>query len=418
MKKSINLFIAFSCVLITTNCNSQEAKVTTVTSPSNDVVQLPVPYATPSITKNSQVIGWPADKTPIAPKGFTVNRFASKLKSPRWIYVSPDNEIFVSEASTNKNNSNNDILLFKDTNNDGVADTQTTFLTGLHLPFGMLVLGNYFYVGCTDGLYRYPYTKGQTSITAPGKKILELPAGGYNNHWTRNIIASKDGSKIYVSVGSGSNAAEHGMGNEARRADILEINPDGTGEIVYASGIRNPVGMAWQPGTSTLWTAVNERDDLGDNLVPDYFTSVKKGGFYGWPYAYYGPHPDPRLKGEHPELVEKSIVPDVSMGPHTASLGLAFYTKDAFPKKYINGAFIGQHGSWNSSVFTGYKVLFVPFTKGKPGKKEDFLTGFIANADKNTVYGRPVGVAVLPDGSMLVADDGGNIIWRITANKI
>ncbi len=253
---------------------------------------------------------------------------------------------------------------------------------------------------------------------AKEKKSVDLPAGGYNNHWTRNIITNAQKNKLYITVGSGSNVAEHGIDNEIRRANILETNLDGSGEKIYASGLRNPVGLDWAPGTQTLWTAVNERDNLGDDLVPDYITSVKEGGFYGWPYAYFGQHEDPRRKGERPDLVQNAIVPDVDMGPHTASLGLVFYTKNNFPEKYRGGAFVAQHGSWNRSELSGYKVMFVPFKNGKPsGKPEDFLTGFIANENKSEVYGRPVGVAVLPDGSLLVSDDGGNIIWRVIYNK-
>jgi glucose/arabinose dehydrogenase len=279
----------------------------------------------------------------------------------------------------------------------------------------MLILGGNFYVANTDGLLRFPYQQGQTKITAAGKKILDLPAGGYNNHWTRNIISNHSGTKIYVSVGSGSNAGENGMDNEVRRACILEINPDGTGARVYASGLRNPVGMDWDPVNNMLWTSVNERDELGDDLVPDFLTSVKEGGFYGWPYSYFGQHVDPRLKGQHPELVAQAIVPDVGLGAHTASLGLAFYTKTSFPANYQGGAFVGQHGSWNRSTLAGFKVAFVPFLNGKPeGRVEDFLTGFIADPVKNEVYGKPVCVCVLNDGSMLVADDAANTIWRIT----
>ncbi len=415
MKMPFNLFIIIN-LLLALGCHSP-AKPSKVVSEDSDIVTLPEPYATSSTVKLSEVIGWPDNKTPIAPAGFTVSRLATKLKNPRWIYVAPNGDIFVSEASTEKGKSANDILLLRDTKSDGNADLQTVYISGLNQPFGMLVLGNYFYVGCTDGLYRYPYVAGANSITAKGEKILELPAGGYNNHWTRNVIANKDGSKLYVSVGSGSNVGEHGMDNEIRRANILEINPDGSGEKIYANGIRNPVGMGWQPGTNVLWAAVNERDNLGDELVPDYLTSIKPGGFYGWPYSYYGNHPDPRMKGERPDLVAKAIVPDVSLGAHTASLGLVFYDKNAFPSKYKNGVFIGQHGSWNRSIFAGYKVAFVPFVNGKPQKPEDFLTGFIADENKNTVYGRPVGVAVTNDGSLLVADDAGNTIWKVTANK-
>ena len=278
----------------------------------------------------------------------------------------------------------------------------------------MLVLKDYFYVANTNGLYRYPYKRGETKIASKGEKIVDLPAGGYNNHWTRNLLANADGSKIYISVGSASNVADHGMDEEKRRANILEVNPDGTGERIYASGLRNPVGMDWAPGSNTLWTAVNERDKLGDELVPDYITSVKEGGFYGWPYAYFGKNEDPRRKGERSDLVAKTLVPDVPLGSHTASLGLAFYDKTQFPAKYQNGAFIGQHGSWNSSKLTGYKVVFIPFKNGKPaGKPEDFLTGFIESEKK--VYGRPVGVTVMEDGSMLVNDDSAGTIWRVSA---
>ncbi|AUD00696.1 PQQ-dependent sugar dehydrogenase [Spirosoma pollinicola] len=403
---------------------------------ADTTLDLPAPYATKSSQKFSNVVGWPAGKMPQAPAGFTVTEYARDLQSPRWIYVAPDGDIFVAEANTErkgiktavvnavtgKSNSErteasaNRITLLRDTNKDGKPDLREPFLTGLNQPFGMLVMGNSFYAANTDGLMRYDYKPGQTKITAPGKKILSLPAGGYNNHWTRNLLAGPDGKKIFVSVGSGSNVGEHGPENEIRRANILEINPDGTGERIYASGLRNPVGMGWQPTTKTLYAAVNERDELGDELVPDYMTSVKEGAFYGWPYSYYGQNEDPRRKGERPDLVKKATVPDVPLGAHTASLGLAFYDKTAFPEKYRNGAFIGQHGSWNRSTFSGYKVVFVPFQDGKPGKPEDFLTGFLTGKDKDA-YGRPVGVAVLPDGSMLVADDAGGRIWRVTANK-
>jgi glucose/arabinose dehydrogenase len=255
-------------------------------------------------------------------------------------------------------------------------------------------------------------------LQGKGKKIVELPAGGYNNHWTRNLIASADGKKIYISVGSGSNVGEHGMEHEVRRANILEVNPDGSGERIYAAGLRNPVGMDWNPANGELWTAVNERDELGDELVPDYITSVKQGAFYGWPYSYFGQIEDPRMKGQRKDLVAKAVVPDVPVGSHTASLRLAFYDKEAFPQMYRNGAFVGQHGSWNRATLSGFKVLFVPFQNGKPsGKPQDFLTGFIASDEDAKVYGRPVDVTVMNDGSLLVNDDSGNTIWRISYKK-
>jgi len=412
-----------SLLMILTSCNGQvkkEEKETLSKQPGNVVktaigtITLPPPYATESKTSFSKVIGWPEGKTPTAPKGFVVTKFAGDLVNPRWTYIAPNNDIFVVESGTRA--SKNQITVFRDTDKDGKFETRNVFISNLNKPFGMLVLKDYFYIANTDGLYRYPYKNNPLKLETQGTKILELPAGGYNNHWTRNLLASKDGSKIYVSVGSGSNNAEHGIDKELRRADILEINPDGTGEKIYASGLRNPVGMDWNPANGELWTAVNERDELGDELVPDYVTSVKRDGFYGWPYSYFGNIPDPRMKGERKDLVEKAIVPDIPVGPHTASLGLAFYTKDKFPAKYKNGIFIGQHGSWNRSKISGYKVLFVPFANGKPsGKPEDFLTGFVSNEEKAEVYGRPVAVTVMDDGSLLVNDDSGNTIWKVSA---
>ncbi|ANE53394.1 L-sorbosone dehydrogenase [Flavisolibacter tropicus] len=376
----------------------------------NDSITLPMPDTTKSVSKRSTVIGWKENKMPMAPQGFQVSKFAENLQHPRWIYIAGNGDVFVSQADKDK--SPNNILLFRDANNDGVPESQTVFLKNMNMPFGMLILGNKFYVANTDALLVYDYTPGAASITSAGKKIASYPGGP--RHWTRNIIASKNGDKIYIGVGSSSNIGENGMDKEVNRACIIEVNRDGSGEKIYASGLRNPVGMDWAPGTNQLWTAVNERDELGDDVPPDYLTAVKEGGFYGWPYAYFGQHEDPRLKGQKPDLVQKTIKPDVILGPHTASLGLTFYTQNNFPEHYRGGAFIGQHGSWNRSKFSGYKVVFVPFSGGKPsGKPEDFLTGFIANEEKSEVYGRPVGVAVLNDGSLLVADDGGRIIWRV-----
>ena len=437
-KVSIYIIILFCLFTLAISCKGQNVgstvKETRITMRVGDT--LPQPFSTKSVKNFSKVIGWKDGQTPVAPAGFTVSKYADNFANPRWIYVAVSGDIFVAESNTvlkgvqkvgaqlsgkiksqNLGESANRISLLRDENRDGIPEKRYVFLDNLNQPLGMLVLNNKFYVANTDGLWMYDYKPGAVQLTGNGKKILDLPAGGYNNHWTRNIIANPNGTKIYVSVGSGSNVAEHGLANEIRRANILEINPDGSGERIYGSGLRNPVGMAWAPGTSTLWTAVNERDGLGDDLVPDYMTGVQEGGFYGWPFAYYGPHPDPRMKEDpHPELVKKTIVPDVSLGSHTASLGLAFYDKTAFPAKYRNGAFVGQHGSWNRSELSGYKVVFVPFANGKPsGKPEDFLTGFVADASKSEVYGRPVGLAVLPDGSLLVADDASNTIWCVKA---
>lgn len=419
--KHISLTI---CILIATliaSCNGQvkkSEKEALAKQPDIIVktaigdITLPPPFATKSATTRSSIVDWPSGKMPIAPEGFVVTKFAEKLDNPRWTYVAPNNDIFVSESEADR------ISIFRDKDKDGQFETREIYLKNLNKPFGMLIVKNYFYVANTDGLYRYPYNASDLMITGKGQKILELPAGGYNNHWTRNLIANAEGTKIYVTVGSASNVAEHGMENETRRACILEINPDGTGEKIYASGLRNPVGVDWNPETGELWTAVNERDELGDDLVPDYITSVKQNGFYGWPYSYFGNHLDPRMKGQGKDLAAKAIVPDVSVGAHTASLGLAFYDKNAFPEQYKNGAFVGQHGSWNRSRISGYKVLFVPFKNGKPsGKPQDFLTGFIANENSANVYGRPVAVTVMNDGSILVNDDGSNIIWKVAAKN-
>lgn len=409
--KCLYIYIASGLLFFLSECN-QHSKNSTIDI--SDSAVLPKPYATPDTIKECKITGWPEGKMPLAPDGFLVTRFADSLHNPRWIYVAPNGDVLVAESKTEREKSPNDIILLRDTTGDGLPDVKRIFLKNLNQPLGMLIFQGWFYVANTDGLYRYPYQIGELSITPKGEKILDLPAGGYNNHWTRNIISNATGSKFYITVGSGSNAGENGIENEFRRAAILEINPDGSAERIFAEGIRNPVGIAFEPFSKKLWTVVNERDNLGDDLVPDYFTSIKDGGFYGWPYAYYGKHEDPRLKGQRPDLVAKSIRPDVNLGAHTASLGLTFYNQSMFPEKFHGGAFIGQHGSWNRSRFAGYKVIFVPFKNGIPGKPEDFLTGFIRDENKNLVYGRPVGVTVLPDGSLLVADDEGNTIWRIT----
>lgn len=418
MKKHHFTIIGLLALVLLVGCDSEkkEKEEAVQSGPDSvatatDSLSLPAPFATESVENRPEEAGWSDGKTPIAPEGFVVTKFADEFESPRWTYIAPNGDIFVAESGTRK--SADRITLLRDVNKDGTPEMREIFIEKLNRPLGMLVLKGYFYVANTEGLYRYPYKSGETKITSKGEKIVELPAGGYNNHWTRNILANADSSKIYISVGSASNVADHGIEEEKRRACILEVNPDGSGERVYASGLRNPVGMDWAPGSNVLWTAVNERDKLGDDLVPDYITSVKEGGFYGWPYAYFGQNEDPRRKGERPDLVAKTIVPDVPVGAHTSSLGLAFYNKAQFPAKYHNGAFVGQHGSWNRSKLSGYKVVFVPFRNGKPvGKPEDFLTGFVESEKK--VYGRPVDVTVMNDGSLLVNDDSGNVIWRVS----
>jgi glucose/arabinose dehydrogenase len=412
------IFAAFSCTEKVSKVEKEaisKRQADTVQTAIGELV-LPTPYSSKATTNTSKVIGWPEGKTPTAPEGFTVRMFAGDLENPRSTIVGPNGDIFVAESNTR--NSADRIKVFQDKDKDGDYETREVFKDKLNQPYGMLIIGDHFYIADTDGLNRFPYTAGQTKLSTEGERLVQLPAGGYNNHWTRNLIANKDNSKIYISVGSASNNAEHGMDEEVRRAAILEVNPDGTGELIYARGLRNPVGMSWNPVTGELWTAVNERDALGDDLVPDYITSVKRGGFYGWPYSYFGQIYDPRMEGQGMEFVSEAIVPDVPLGSHTASLGLSFYTGDAFPDKYKNGAFVGQHGSWNRKELSGYKVVFVPFEDGKPaGKPEDFLTGFIVDREKSEVYGRPVDVTVLPDGSLLVNDDSGNMLWQVIANR-
>ncbi|MTI28747.1 PQQ-dependent sugar dehydrogenase [Fulvivirga kasyanovii] len=396
---------------------------------------LPPPYATKGVANFSKVKGWNGRK-PKAPEGFTVSKYADGLENPRWMYVLPNGDVLVAESNSNYGllkkigavligahrskslkHSADRITLLRDANGDGSPESSYIFLKNLNQPFGMLVLNGWFYVANTDGVWRYPYKSGQTAIEGKGERITVLPAGKHNQHWTRNIIANRDGSKIYIAVGSGSNVAEDGIKAEFMKANILEMNPDGSALKVYAGGLRNPVGMDWAPGSDELWTVVNERDMLGDELVPDYLTSVKEGGFYGWPYVYFGNHDEPRV-AEKPPVADQTIVPDYALRSHTASLGLAFYNGSSFPEKYHGGAFIAQHGSWNRSSLVGYCVKFVPFKHGKPaGKAKDFLSGFIDEPDQAKVYGRPVGVIEMPDGSLLVTDDVTNTIWKVTYDQ-
>ncbi len=388
---------------------TEKAKADSMASYGEASDSLPNPYATPSVYNFSSVQGWKDGQKPTAPEGFEVSLFAGGLDKPRWVYEMENGDIIVSESKADR------LTLFRDSDADGFPDTSFVIKDDLDKPLGMLYLNGYFYVANTGEILRFKHS-GNGPLQGEGEKILDLPANGYNAHWTRNLIASKDKSKIYVTVGSASNVAENGMDGEKRRANILEINSDGSGEKIYASGLRNPVGMDWNPVTGELWTAVNERDALGDNLVPDYITSVKEGGFYGWPYLYFGNNIDPRWKDDLPENLPKSIKPDFAVGSHTASLGIAFYNKTAFPNKYRNGAFVAQHGSWNRTTLNGYTVLFIPFKDGKPaGKVEKFLNGFISDLKDEKVYGRPVGVFVLKDGSMLVTEDGGGTVWKIKA---
>ncbi|WP_152529113.1 PQQ-dependent sugar dehydrogenase [Stutzerimonas azotifigens] len=381
-------------------------------------------------------VGWPDGRQPQAAPGLRVEAFARDLDHPRWLYTLPNGDVLVAETNAPPKPedqkgltgwftkkvmaragagvpSANRIALLRDADGDGRVDRRTVFLEGLNSPFGMALVGDDFYVANTDALLRFPYREGATRIEAEGEKIVDLPAGPINRHWTKNLLASPDGTRLYVSSGSNSNVAENGMPAEENRAAILEVDLE-TGTLrLFASGLRNPNGMAWQPDSGELWTAVNERDGIGSDLVPDYMTSVQDGGFYGWPYSYFGQHVDERVQPPRPDLVARALVPDYALGPHTASLGLAFYEGGRLPEHYRNGAFVGQHGSWNRKPHSGYKVVFVPFEDGEPsGPAEDVLTGFINENDE--AMGRPVGVAVDGTGALLVADDVGNVIWRVT----
>ena len=372
---------------------------------------------------------------PTAPDGFTVTEFAGGLVHPRWLYTLPNGDVLVAESNAPKEHdegsgilgwvrhqvmkragadvkSPDRIVLLRDTNGTGVAQMQVVFLRCLHSPFGMALIGNELYVADTDALLRFNYAPGATEIISPGVKVADLPAGPINHHWTKNILADRSGKHLYITVGSNSNAAENGVDAEEGRARIIEYEVD-TGRMrPYATGLRNPNGLSWQPDNGALWTAVNERDDLGNNLVPDYMTAVKDGAFYGFPYSYYGQHVDTRVKPQRPDLVARAIAPDYALGNHTASLGLVFYDRTLFPAHYRGGAFVGQHGSWNRKPRSGYKVVFVPFVDGKPaGPPEDFLSGFLTT-DGHAV-GRPVGVALDAHGALLVADDVGNAVWRV-----
>ena len=418
-------FLTLECMLIVMLSFGSIAEIAqpdgrrTVESGPGEKLVLPKPFATPSVRNRSKVVGWPKETKPTALPGFEVKLFADNLENPRWVYVLPNGDVLVAESRRERRSrprrSANRITLFRDTNKDGQPDLREVFLRDLRMPLGMVLLGDWFIVGNTDALVRYPYRKGETRITANGQKILDLPTGG---HYTRNVVVDSAGQKLYVAVGSRTNVDEEGLdAKDPRRAAILEVSTDGREMRVFASRLRNPVGMDWEPKTNTLWTVVNERDRLGDELVPDFLTSARQGAFYGWPYSYFGQHEDPRKKGERPDLVAKAVIPDYALGSHVAPLGLVFYRGTSFPSRYHGGAFIGMHGSWNRSNLVGYKVAFVPFKNGKPsGPIEDFLTGFIANEKTSEVYGRPVGVAVASDGSLLVADDSGGKVWRVSVN--
>jgi glucose/arabinose dehydrogenase len=403
----------------------------------NPVLPEPQQYLFPPM-RLAKVVGWKAGETPTVAPGLKIEALATGLEHPRSLYVLPNGDVLVVESispgtepvkrpktivmgwiesmvtSGGETSGSNRITLLRDADGDGKPETREVFLDHLNSPFGVALVGNDLYVANTDAIMRYPYNPGDTKIGAPGTKLVDLPGPPIDHHWTKSLVASPDGSLLYVGVGSNSNVAENGMEAEKNRAAIWEVDRASGRWRLFATGLRNPNGLSFEPQTKALWAVVNERDELGPDLVPDYMTSVKDGAFYGWPYSYWGQHVDPRVMPQRPDLVKQAIPPDYGLSSHVAPLGMTFYTADALPEKYRGGAFVGEHGSWDRMQFNGYKVVFVPFKDGKPsGKAEDVVTGFL-NGD-NEARGRPVGVAVDKTGALLIADDVGNTVWRVTA---
>ena len=415
-----------------------ETATLTVAQGTGPRPELPAPHKTLLPTVNiAPATGWPQGVLPQAAPGLQVAAFASGLDHPRWLLVLPNGDVLVAESNAPPKPegskgikdyvmglvmkragagtpSADRITLLRDADGDGIAETRTVLLSSLHSPFGMALIGDRLFVANADAVLSFPYRRGDTAITAPGTKLLDLPGGPINHHWTKNLLASTDGSRLYVSVGSNSNVGERGMAVEEGRAVIWEVQVADGAHRVYASGLRNPVGMAWDAAGTVLWTVVNERDELGSDLVPDYLSSVRDGGFYGWPYSYFGQNVDVRVQPPQPARVATALVPDYALGPHTASLGLARSAGGKMPAAFADGMFIGQHGSWNRRPHSGYKVIFVPFQNGRPaGAPLDVLSGFLTDAGQ--AQGRPVGVAIDTRGALLVADDVGNVIWRVSA---
>ena len=434
-RSAARVVVTAACAFVLSGCG--ETAHLPVTAGMGTSPTLPAPTQTLIPTVHvAKATGWPADGAPVPVAGTVVKRFAEGLDHPRWLYVLPNGDVLVAESNAPPRPedgtgvkgwfmklfmrsagattpSADRITLLRDTDRDGVADVRTVFASGLKSPFGMTLANGSLFVATTDALVRFPYRDGQTAVEGPGAVITELPGGPLNHHWTKNVIASGDGAHLYVTVGSNSNVAENGIEQEFERAAIWEVEPANGRHRVLASGLRNPNGLGFEPQSGALWTAVNERDELGSDLVPDYMTSVKDGGFYGWPYSYYGAHVDMRVKPQRPDLVATALVPDYALGPHTASLGLAFVRDVPLLPQFAHGAYVGQHGSWNRNPRSGYKVIFVPFADGRPaGPPQDVLTGFLT--EEGEARGRPVGVAVDGQGALLVADDVGNIVWRVS----
>ncbi|MBI1360295.1 MAG: sorbosone dehydrogenase family protein [Alphaproteobacteria bacterium] len=432
----LKLLAASALALALAACAGAAKEPVTIGIGDNPTLPPPQSSLIPMVN-TAKPIGWASGATPVAAQGLKVEAFATGLDHPRWLHVLPNGDVLVAETNSppqpgdNRGikgffaklimggagagvKSPNRITLLRDADGDGKAETTSVFEEGLNSPFGMALVGDTFYIANTDGVVAFPYVEGETRLAGTGKLLTDLPAGPIDHHWTKNVIASPDGSKLFATVGSNSNVGENGMAVEEGRAAIWEIDRATGAKRLFATGIRNPNGMDWNPTTGALWVAVNERDELGNNLVPDYMTSVQDGAFYGWPYSYYGQHVDKRPKPPRPDLVAKAIPPDYALGAHTASLGLTFATGATLGPQFSSGAFVGQHGSWNRKPPSGYKVIFVPFANGMPkGQPVDVLTGFLDS--KGRAHGRPVGVAIAKDGALLVADDVGNTIWRVTA---
>ena len=436
--KIASLMLASTLALTLGACREQAQLPLSEELGPNPVIPPPTKAIVPTANV-APALGWTAGLHPTSPSGAKVTAFASDLQHPRWVQVLPNGDVLVAETNAppkpddhkgvkgwvmkrfmkkagSAGPSANRITLLRDRDHDGKAELRSVFIEGLNSPLGMALVGDRLFVADTDAILRFPYVEGETVVRAEGVKLVDLPAGPLNHHWTKNVIASPDGSKLYAAVGSNSNAGENGIEKEEGRAAIWEIDAKTGAHRVFASGLRNPCGLAWEPSTGTLWTAVNERDELGSDLPPDYLTSVRDGAFFGFPYSYFGNHVDERAKPPRPDLVAKAVVPDYALGPHTASLGLA-YADRGVPARFTRGMYVGQHGSWNRRPLSGYKVIFVPFTDGKPsGQPVDVLTGFLSPA--NEAYGRPVGVAVDGSGNLFVADDVGDTIWRVAASPI
>jgi glucose/arabinose dehydrogenase len=428
---------ALACLLLSVTACASEAQLDVAdgTGPAPKLPP-PAPERIPTVAV-AEATGWKDGRMPTPAEGLRITAFAQQLDHPRWLHVLPNGDVLVAETAAPERPeaakgvrgwfmkyfmtkagsvvpSANRITLLRDADGDGRAEVRSVFLEGLNSPFGMALVGGDFYVANTDAVVRFPYQPGRRQVTAAATRVAALPAGPRNHHWTKGLIASPDGRKLYATVGSNSNVAEHGMAEEQGRAAIWEIDRASGAMREFATGLRNPNGLAWVPETGALWTTVNERDELGGDLVPDYMTSVRDGGFYGWPYSYFGQHVDARVEPPRPDLVARAIVPDYALGPHTASLGLAYSSSTALTPPLQRGMFVGQHGSWNRKPPSGYKVIFVPFEGGRPsGPPVDVLTGFL-DEKREVAYGRPVGVAVDAAGALLVADDVGNTVWRVS----